>query len=668
MEFFIKVTEEGLLFVRFVIFEKIKSTMRSTFTLLFFSFLFSSSLFSQNTPFSRGVNLTQWFQAGSAQEIQFSKYTRLDFEQIQSLGCDVIRLPINLHFMTNGAPDYSLDPLFLNFLDQVVDWAEELNMHLILDNHTFDPAANTDPNVGTILEKVWLQMAEHFKERSNLIYYEILNEPHGISHALWNAIQQDVVAAIRTVDDTHTIIVGGAEWNSFYALDEMPVYTDDNLIYTFHFYDPFLFTHQGASWVEPSLVPLANVPFPYNAATMPDLPASFNGTWIQSAYNNYANEGNEQGMEELLGIAVQFREEREVPIFCGEFGVLMDNSDNEDRVFWYEKIVEILETNNIGWTMWDYHGGFGLFEPGSDGLFDHDLNVPLLQALGFNVPPQTPFSISPDSTGFFIYTDYIASQIYESSYNSGVLRFYSEDLPNNDNYCIRWGDVAQYNNIGFDFRPDRDLSYLESEGYALDFFVRGDTPGTEFDVRFIDSDTDDPEDHPWRIRTIIDENDAAWDGYWHHLHIPLSTFTEHGAWEDNTWYNPQGAFDWSAIDRFEIVAEGMALDGANFWFDHIQITELDTALVNETGVFSNLEEVVATIDLSVFPNPVQDVLAVNTTAAFPLDWQLVDSYGRLLQQGRFFQNLEIDMQQLPNGIYFLKYSDGESRGIRKVVK
>src|SRR5262245_48454782 len=74
-------------------------------------------------PFSKGVNLTSWFQASSAQQIQFSKFTRKDFERIKSLGCDVIRLPINLHAMTNGEPDYTLDPLFLSFLDQAVTWS-----------------------------------------------------------------------------------------------------------------------------------------------------------------------------------------------------------------------------------------------------------------------------------------------------------------------------------------------------------------------------------------------------------------------------------------------------------------------------------------------------------------------------------------------------------------
>jgi hypothetical protein len=89
-------------------------------------------------PFHRGVNLTGWFQAGSARQIQFTRFAEQDFLDIKSLGCDVIRLPINLHFMTDGAPDYTVDPLFFHFLDQVVDWCEELELHLILGNHTFD--------------------------------------------------------------------------------------------------------------------------------------------------------------------------------------------------------------------------------------------------------------------------------------------------------------------------------------------------------------------------------------------------------------------------------------------------------------------------------------------------------------------------------------------------
>ena len=141
--------------------------------LLSFAFGCFFSLHAQQTPFSKGVNLTNWFQAGSAFQIQFTKYTKADFQQIQGLGCDVIRLPINLNFMTQGAPDYTLEPIFFRFLDSAVSWAEELDMHLILDNHTFDPSVSIDPAVEQVLVKVWKQMAIHYKDRSDNIFYEV---------------------------------------------------------------------------------------------------------------------------------------------------------------------------------------------------------------------------------------------------------------------------------------------------------------------------------------------------------------------------------------------------------------------------------------------------------------------------------------------------------------
>src|SRR6187399_2474641 len=90
-----------------------------------FLIFFAGSLQAQ-VPFSKGINLTGWFQVNSARQIQFTRYTKKDFEQIKSLGSNAIRLPINLHAMTSGAADYLLDPLFLEFLDEVVTWSEEL--------------------------------------------------------------------------------------------------------------------------------------------------------------------------------------------------------------------------------------------------------------------------------------------------------------------------------------------------------------------------------------------------------------------------------------------------------------------------------------------------------------------------------------------------------------
>ncbi len=601
-------------------------------------------------PFHKGVNLTQWFQAGSARQIQFTKFTKKDFENIKSLGCDVIRLPINLHAMVGSAPDYTLDPLFLQFLDRAVDWSEELGIYLILDNHSFDPTINTEPSVENILVKVWSQMARHYKGRSGNLLYEVLNEPHGINDAVWGAIQQSVIDAIRLEDSEHFIIVGGSNYNSYMTLSNLPLYTDDKLIYTFHFYDPFLFTHQGASWVGPSLVSLRNIPFPYQASSMPVLPGEFDGTWIESAYNGYPVDGTVSQVRQLLNVAVDFRSSRNVPVFCGEFGVYMPNSDETDRVGWYDEIRKYLNENDIPWTIWDYKGGFGLFEANSNELFESDLNIPLLEALEFEVPPQKNFIVKPETSGFIIYDDYAGEGIITSSNaGSGLIDYYNTVAPHAGEHAIYWTDAQQYDAIVFDFTPNVDLSLMPANGYQLSFWVRGNSPGTSFDVRFVDTKTAQS-DHPWRMGRTIDEEAVSWDGEWHHVLVPLDCLQEKGSW-DNGWFNPEGKFQWSAIDRFEIVAEQHAFTNVEFSFDDIELTG------NEITIVVATESELSNSDLKIYPNPLlnQAMIEFSLTQPERTSLSVLDLQGRLVR-------ILVDGKNIPAGTYYIAWKGEDNNG------
>jgi endoglucanase len=624
----------------------------------------SKELYGIKAPFNRGVNLTMWFQVDSPQQIQFSKYTRTDFEQIKSLGCDAVRLPINLHYMTNGEPDYTIDPLFFNFLDQVVGWCEELGIHLIIDNHTFDVTTDTDPAVGTILEKVWTQMATQYLNTSTKIYYEVLNEPHGIEDSTWNAIQQKAVAAIRAVDTKHTIVIGPASWNNYNNLNAMPVYSDTNLIYTFHFYDPFLFTHQGASWT--ILGPAKNIPFPYSAEEMPSLPAGLIGTWGESTYIDYKNAGTEQKVREWIDIAANFSESRNVPVWCGEFGVYDANCPYDDRTYWYEIVRKHLEEKEISWTIWDYHGAFGLFEKDSEGYFEHDLNIPVLQALGLNVPEQTPYSQTIDSSGFIVYDDFLGRRINDASNNPGTLSFYSTDHPNNGDYCISWSGGAHYQGIAFDFKPNRDLSYLVENGYALSIQAKTDNPNGQFDIRYIDTKTDDPTDHPWRIRKTVNKSLLPGDNQWHSLYFPLAEFEEHGAW-DNAWYNPEGKFDWKAIDRLEISLEYEAMENYSFWFDEIAIAKKDTLDPGEPIGKNNFTSQRNFAKIQVFTANKQ-VEIENFTQSGAIQYRLVDVTGKSWSKGSFENQIVINTEHFPAGFYMLHLQKrDEGTMVRKIL-
>lgn len=622
-------------------------------------------------PFSNGVNLTNWFQVSSPRQIDFSKYTKKDFENIQSLGANIIRLPINLHAMVGSAPEYEVDSLFYFFLDQVVGWAEELEIHLILDNHTFDPSEATDPDIGQILVPVWTQVAEHYASRSEFIYYEVLNEPHGISNEAWNAIQLDVINAIRTVDSTHTIIVGPSDFNGLRSLQFMPEYEDDNLIYTFHFYDPFVLTHQGANWTDPSLVDLGGIPFPYDASKMPAFPASLANTWILGAFNNYQNEGTAEKMREYLDIAVDFAETRGVKVFCGEFGIYAPNSDNDSRVAWYGVVSDYLTEKGLSWTIWDYQGGFGIFEPGSSELFDHDINEPLVEALGFTVPPQTEFVLKPDTSNIELYLDYTASGV-SGSHNAttGELDFYNKEVVSEGEFSIYWAGSSQYNHIGFDFRPNKDLSLLAENEYELAFDFLG-VNGGSFDLRFIDTKTQEEGDRPWRMNLRLSPSELFWDGDWEEVVIPLSDFWEMGSWDEETWFNPQGDFDWTAVDILQIVDEEGGLAESELWFDNIRIQGLGVAISNEEESGRARSFVLG----QNYPNPFNPSTNISfelpTTGITSL--KVFDAIGRevatlidgIKSQGVYTQ--KFDASGLSSGVYFYVLKSGDLTQTQKML-
>ena len=547
--------------------------MKTAIFLLLITVITINSAWAVEAPFKHGVNLTEWFQSPSVRQVQFTKFTKQDFIDIKNLGCDVVRLPINLHAMTSGQPDYTIDPLLFYLLDQVVDWTEDLDMNLILDNHSSVPDANTEPNIVDTLVPVWTQMADHYKNRSNHIFYEVLNEPHGISDQIWNNIQETVIDAIRTVDPNHAIIVGPANWNSYKNLDAMPYYSDDKLIYTFHFYDPFIFTHQGASWTKPSLENLVGVPFPYSYEKMPQLPYEYYHTWVEDAYIWYDTYGRFRALKEAIQTAAEFKQSRNVPLYCGEFGVYRKNCFDEPRDLWYFYVRMYFDTYGISWTTWDYKGGFGIFKKDTYELIDYDLNVTLAKLLGFHTPPQEEFVIYTDIRGFDIYSDYVASNILESSgLKPNKLDYYSENNPLDGKFCIRFTGVDQYGKISLRFIPYKGLWYLVYYDYVLDFYVRSNNPDTKFDVRFVDTKkTDNPYDHPWRMRYKIDDSVAIWDGQWNHVRIPLKDFVEHGSFDNGMWYDPVGAFEWGEVDKFEIVSEYGNLNGTDIYFDDISI-------------------------------------------------------------------------------------------------
>jgi endoglucanase len=127
----------------------------------------------------------------------------------------------------------------------------------------------------------------------------------------------------------------------------------------------------------------------------------------------------------------------------------------------------------------------------------------------------------------------------------------------------------------------------------------------------VDNVSGNTDDKPWRMSKMVDKTMVQWDRRWHHVHIPFSQMKESGAWYNETWYNPEGRFEWSAIDRFQISIEQTGTFMQKIWFDNITITNLDTAVVRENlelGI--NDKNVSGASQITAWPNPARNTLTV----------------------------------------------------------
>jgi endoglucanase len=526
--------------------------------------------------FQRGLNLSGWFDEPRPGQVNINRYTAADFQILKAMGCQAVRVPINLLHMTGPAPGYELDPLLLELLDMAVDRAEAVGLFIVLLNNTYEPVIGTGSSIEPVLLATWTQMARHFKNRSKLLLYEVLNEPHGISDTDWNAIQARVIQAIRAEDAWHTIVVTPANYSSCLNLDAMPDYPDNNLLYTFHFYDPYLFTHQGVNWGDPVPVDLVGVPFPYNPSAMPSLPASLVGTWWQDLYNTYPQQGNEAWVKSQLDVAARFQSERNLALWCGKFGAYPATSSSGDRAAWTNSVRSYLEGKGIAWsfvTDW-------LFEKSNAGCLETDVDTMITAALRLTAPAQQEPASEPEISGFTIYDDFIAPGLIENGwFSNGEYDLYSDESPYSGKFCLKITGFEQYGNIAFRLCPCRDLSLLANQGFTLDFWIRCAASGTQIDLRFEDTKTSDPNDHPWRRSATLSSSVIAWDGKWHHLSIPLTNFVESGSWDNNQYYDPKGLFDWKATDRLTIEAQHHALHGIEIFFDDLRISNPGTGVI-----------------------------------------------------------------------------------------
>jgi len=184
-----------------------------------------------------------------------SYITQKDIHFLKSIGANSIRVPFNYRLFTNedylGANDASRG---FTMLDRVVKWCKAEGLYVILDMHCA-PGGQTGDNIDDsygypflyessanrkLTIDIWHKIADRYKNETTVLGYDLLNEPvaHYFDSAKLNPfiepLYKEISKSIRTVDKNHILFLGGAQWDTNFAIFNQPF--DSKIIYTFHKY------------------------------------------------------------------------------------------------------------------------------------------------------------------------------------------------------------------------------------------------------------------------------------------------------------------------------------------------------------------------------------------------------------------------------------------------
>ncbi len=316
-----------------------------------------------------GINASEWFSQ-SPNDYSAARTNRYmdarDIELVARLGFDHVRLSVDavpLEQSPRGADGLNAD--FVGRLDRAVDAMLADGLAVQIDLHPEDSykqqLRNSDDAVDR-LTMLWRKLAAHYANRNpDLVFFEILNEPEVNDRYRWAGIQARLAAAIREVAPKNTIIAAGANYSNIEDLLTLHPLADGNVIYTFHFYEPHEFTHQGANWGLAWWSYTHGIPYPPNDSAMQALLKEVPDAANRFALENYWLDHWDAGhIRMMIDAAAAWAHENNVPLICNEFGAYRGFSDPVSRANWIHDVRTALEADGIGWSMWDYRGGFGV--------------------------------------------------------------------------------------------------------------------------------------------------------------------------------------------------------------------------------------------------------------------------------------------------------------------
>jgi endoglucanase len=293
-------------------------------------------IFAINTRLGRGVNLGNALEAPH-HEGEMGMILKADyFSLIAQAGFDSVRIPIRWSAHAEKHPPYAIDPRFMARVDWALAQAKANHLAAVIDLHHYDELLNDLESHRDRFLAMWRQIAERYSDQPPTILFELFNEPRGaLTAEHWNALLGQALAEVRRSNPTRGVVVGPTPWNSIKAIDTLHLPSDQNLIVSFHFYQPFRFTHQGANWIEGS--------------------AAWLGTnWEGNRFEQFA-------ITALFEHALKWAQVQNRPLYMGEFGAF-DRANLAARARWTRFVAQTATELGISFAYWEFGADFGVYD------------------------------------------------------------------------------------------------------------------------------------------------------------------------------------------------------------------------------------------------------------------------------------------------------------------
>jgi endoglucanase len=183
--------------------------------------------------------------------------TETDIRFIKAAGFNTVRVPLHwgLFVRPGAAMDGSAD-VFEGpgwaLLDRLVGWCRDAGLRVIVDLHAApggQTGVNHDDGTGfpltfyvprhrSLTVALWRAIAAHYRDEPTVLGYDLLNEPispysdEAYLNPRLEPFYREIVAAIRSVDTQHVVLLAGGQWSTSFAMFGRPF--DGNAVYTYH--------------------------------------------------------------------------------------------------------------------------------------------------------------------------------------------------------------------------------------------------------------------------------------------------------------------------------------------------------------------------------------------------------------------------------------------------